>query len=146
MIKRAARVILNAAVYILIIVSIVWGLPQFLSWKLETPYPLAAITSGSMWPALKEGHLVLIKRVGKDEIKKSDIIVWKNERGFTIHRVVALKDKMLVTKGDANFVEDEPVRYENVVGEALTFRGKTARIPYLGFISVMGANILESAN
>ena len=53
---------------------IIFGLPKFLSWSLDTPYPLASITSGSMWPALHEGDLVFIEGVEKDELKVGDIV------------------------------------------------------------------------
>ena len=45
-----------------------------LSWYLDTPYPMAAITSGSMWPVLKEGSLVFIKSVKKKKLKSAILL------------------------------------------------------------------------
>lgn len=139
--RRVLKFFLNFLVYVLIVVGVVWGLPELLSRQLGTEYPIAAITSGSMWPVLKEKDLVLIEAVEKAEIKVGDIVVWQNSLGFTIHRVVELKDSTLVTKGDANFIKDKPVRYMDIIGRTLAFRGKPARIPYLGFISVLGGKV-----
>jgi len=130
------RFILNTAVYIGIVAGLLFGLPRFLTWYLETPYPMAAITSGSMWPALHEGDLVFIEGIKKEEIREGDVVVWRNPNGFTIHRVVRLDEDTFVTKGDANFNEDSPVRYEDVVGRTYQVFGKNARIPYFGMITV----------
>ena len=80
--------IINLIIYIAIIGGVVFGFPSALSWYLDTPYPMAAITSGSMWPVLKEGSLVFIKFVEKSEIEVGDIVVYRNNKEFTIHRVV----------------------------------------------------------
>ncbi|MEK7630863.1 MAG: signal peptidase I [Patescibacteria group bacterium] len=134
--KRALFFLLNLAVYVAIVAGVLFGLPRFLSWYLHTPYPMAAITSGSMWPVLHTGDLVFIEGVGKGDLRIGDIVVWKNPSGFTIHRVVRLGENTLVTKGDANFTEDDPVKYEDVVGRTHQVWGKNARIPYLGHITM----------
>lgn len=136
--KRAAKLILNVFVYIAIVAVVVFGLPQFLAWYLNTSYPMAAITSGSMWPALKEGDLVFIEGLPREELRLGDVVVYRNATGdgFTIHRIVELNKDTLVTKGDANFTKDGPVAYENVVGRTYRVFGKNVRLPYLGFITV----------
>ena len=135
--KRFLGILLNLVIYVVIVAGIVWGLPKFLSWKLGTQYPIAAITSGSMWPILKIGDIVLIKKVPTQDIKVGDIVVWQNQKGFTIHRVAKLDTDTLTTKGDANFTEDPPVKYEEVIGRTVYLSGNTPlRIPYFGYISV----------
>ena len=131
--------IINLIIYIAIVGGVVFGFPSALSWYLDTPYPMAAITSGSMWPVLKEGSLVFIKFVEKSEIEVGDIVVYRNNKGFTIHRVVELRENDLTTKGDANFQKDAAVKYEDIVGKTVTIQGKSIVIPYLGLIS-MAAN------
>ena len=139
--KTILKFILNIVVYVAIVGVTVFGLPRFLAWKLNTTYPMAAITSGSMWPALKEGDLVFIEGVPKETLETGDIIVYRNPtgNGFTIHRIKELRDDELVTKGDANFKDDEPVPYDHVVGRTYQMMGTNARIPYLGFITVYAA-------
>ena len=146
--RKFLKFILNIVIYAAIVGAIVYGLPYYLTKKLGTSYPIAAITSGSMWPVLHIGDLVLIQKIAKEDIKVGDIIVWQNAKGlpagrqgFTIHRVTKLNEKTLVTKGDGNFTADEPVRYEDVLGRTL-MRGKDPlRIPYMGYISVWAARL-----
>lgn len=134
--KRFLVITGEAIIWVAVFGVVVWGLPRALSVWLKTPYPLASVTSSSMWPVLKRGDLILIEGVLKEEFVVGDIVVWKNAEGFTIHRVTALNQKTLVTKGDGNFEDDAPVLYEDVVGRAFKIRGKPARVPYLGFVTI----------
>ena len=142
--KSIGKFFLNVVIYVAIVAGIVWGIPKFLSWKLGTDYPIASITSGSMWPVLKEGDLVFIEKVAKEELAIGDIVVWVNPKGFTIHRVVKLNEDTLVTRGDANFKDDPPVPYNDLVGRTYEILGWPARIPYLGYITVFVAGIQGS--
>ena len=136
MMKRIGKFFLHLGIYIGIVVAVLFGLPRFLSWYLDTPYPMAAITSGSMWAALKQGDLVLIQGVKKEDLIVGDIVVWQNPQGFTIHRVAKLTEDAAATKGDANFAEDKPVSYDDVVGRTVRALGRDIRLPYFGMISV----------
>ena len=61
--NKTVKSIVGWVVYILILIGLVYGIPRGLAYILKTDYPMASITSGSMWPALKQGDLVLIKGV-----------------------------------------------------------------------------------
>ncbi|PIR98909.1 signal peptidase I [Candidatus Collierbacteria bacterium CG10_big_fil_rev_8_21_14_0_10_44_9] len=136
----------NFFFYVVIIGGIVFGLPKFLVWKLNTQYPMAAITSGSMWPVLKQGDMVFIKGIqSSDQVQVGDIIVFRNRANgtLTIHRVIKLGDK-ITTKGDANFSEDAPVDYKDVIGETLNWSSnKPVRIPKMGSITIFTKSLRQ---
>lgn len=136
-VKKIIKNILEWLLYIIIFVLIVWGTPKLLVQVLNTEYPIASITSSSMWPALKQGDIVFIQGLAdsKKEIKVGDIVVYKNEKGFTIHRVIELKENTLITKGDANNIADPAIAYDQLIGKMITIKGKPLRIPYLGRLS-----------
>lgn len=130
--------IIGWIVYIAVLIVLVFGIPKGLAYALKTDYPMAAITSSSMWPSLKTGDLVLIKGVSNpDEIKIGDIIVYRNPMGFTIHRVEKINENTIVTKGDANNVSDLPIAFSEVIGKTINFNSQTVRIPYLGNVSIL---------
>jgi len=132
------RNILSWVVYIAVLAILIYGLPKDLSAALDTDFPMASISSGSMWPALKKGDLVLIKGVdGKEDIEIGDVVVYKNPKGFTIHRVVSMGDTTLVTKGDANNTKDPSIKYEDVIGKTLTINDKIFKIPALGNVGLI---------
>lgn len=134
--KKTIKSIIEWAIYIVIIAAIVWGTPKVLAKVLNTPYPIASITSSSMWPVLKSGDLIFIKGAsGRGDINLGDIVIYRNEEGFTIHRVVKLDDETFVTRGDANNVDDQPVKYQELIGKTVNLKGQPLRIPYLGKLS-----------
>ena len=136
--KKLLKSILGWIIYIVVIIGLIYGIPKGLSYALKTDYPMASITSGSMWPALKRGDLILIKGVnGKKEIEIGDIVVYKNPEGFTIHRIIEMREDTFVTKGDANNIKDSPARYEELIGKTLTFKNKPVRIPFLGMVNIL---------
>lgn len=143
--NRLKSFLWNFFFYVIFVGGIVFGLPKFLVWSLGTEYPMAAITSGSMWPALKEGDLVFIRGVKEiSEIKVGDIIVFSNEtsNSLTIHRIISIKEGVITTKGDANKTDDNPISFDKVVGRTLTFRGdKPFRVPHLGSVTVFASKL-----
>ena len=112
--------------------------PQILTLLLKTDYPLAAITSGSMWPALRRGDLVVVRGIEPAAIAVGDIVVYQPAAvPLTIHRVVERRGDSLVTRGDANTITDEPISAGAVKGRLLFIGSRPARIPKLGFISII---------
>ena len=137
--KSLLKFLLNVAIYVAVVVAIVWGAPKLLSDQLGTQYPIASITSGSMWPELHRGDMIFIEAVPREALKAGDVVVWSNPGGFTIHRLVELREATFVTKGDANFKNDDPVGYDRLIGRTAMFRGKPFRIPYLGYVTINAA-------
>jgi len=135
--KKFWKNLIGWVLYIGFLVGLIYGTPRGLSYALKTNTPMASITSGSMWPALKRGDLILIQGIESgEEIKVGDIIVFQNPKGLTIHRVKEIREDTLVTRGDANNVDDAPIQYEEIVGKALTINNKPLRIPLVGLVSV----------
>ncbi len=136
---RRLRGILGWALYAGVIVATIFAGPRLLAWALDTPYPMAAVTSGSMWPALHKGDLVFLKGVDPEDIEVGDIIAFESDQGFAIHRVISVDAARgrVQTRGDANAVPDEPVAFDKVLGRVTTIAGRPVRIPYLGNIPII---------
>ncbi|OGY53929.1 MAG: signal peptidase I [Candidatus Buchananbacteria bacterium RIFCSPLOWO2_01_FULL_46_12] len=144
--KPLWRKILGTVLYLAFVFGLVYYTPKALSNFLGTDYPLAAITSGSMWPELKKGDLIFIQGVkdAKKEIQVGEVIVYSNERNaFTIHRVIELKEDELITKGDANNISDQPISYTDVIGRLYKIGNYNARIPKLGFVSTSFSQFIK---
>ena len=136
--NKTLKNLLGWILYLALLVALVVGTPRALSYILKSEYPMAAITSGSMWPALQKGDMVFIQGIqSKNDFEVGDIVVYKNPQGFTIHRVEEKQATVAITKGDANNTLDAPVKYEDIIGKAVEFRGKPLNIPLLGNISIM---------
>jgi len=137
-INKFVKSLFGWIIYIAVLIALIYGIPKALVYILDTQHPMASITSGSMWPALKKGDLIFIKGIeNKDEIKIGDIVVYKNSKGFTVHRVIEINEDTIVTRGDANNVNDTPISYEEIIGRPLTIKDKPFRIPFVGMVSVL---------
>ena len=102
-------------------------------------YQVFDVVSGSMEPAVPVGSVVYAKQVEPSEIKVGDIVAYQDASGVVVHRVTVNRTSLgeLVTKGDANNVEDfAPVPYSAVIGRV------EAHLPFLGsFMSVYASPI-----
>ena len=96
--------------------------------KLPMPfgYGAAMVLSGSMEPEFSKGDLIIVKET--EDFGLNDIVVFENGSSLVVHRGVGLDNDKIVTKGDANNVEDEPITHEDVLGKVLFW------IPYLGTV------------
>lgn len=135
--------LLETVLYIAIVIGVAFGTPKFLVYILETEYPIASITSNSMWPVLERGDVVFIKGVEKSQLRVGDIIVFRNSgkidksnSGFTIHRIISIDSGKIITKGDANNVADTPITFDKVIGRTVNWGEKPLIIPEVGKITI----------
>lgn len=92
-------------------------------------YGLANVLSGSMEPTFSKGTLLFVKDT--KNVKEGDIIVYQSEQELIVHRVIAIKDKEIVTQGDANNVADPPFDKTQIKGKVIGW------IPVLGSIAAI---------
>ena len=93
-------------------------------------YRCYIVMSGSMEPQLPTGSLCLVDtRVEYETIGVGDVIVYAQHNGLVTHRVVAVTEDGLETKGDANDISD------GIRVTRANFGGKTmGAIPGLGYV------------
>ena len=74
--------------------------------KLPMPfgYGAAVVLSGSMEPTFSKDDLIIVKK--KDSFDIGDVVVYQSNDSLVVHRVVSMDGDMVVTKGDANNIED----------------------------------------
>lgn len=91
-----------------------------------------------MTPELEVGDVIITREFDTTTVKKGDIITYKSESGamkdkLVTHRVVkgpykSGKNLYVVTKGDANFSEDDPIKTTQIQSRFLT------KVSFLKFI------------
>lgn len=70
---------------------------------------LLEVSTGSMTPAIRVGDCVLLDTTPYQEVQPGDIITYESLGSLVTHRVVEVTPQGLVTKGDANPVNDPAV-------------------------------------
>ena len=78
-------------------------------------YTYFVVATGSMSGTIEVNDVVIVK-LG-DDVNVGDIITYKTEdKAFITHRVVKKIGSQIITQGDVNNTEDEPISKEDVVG------------------------------
>lgn len=80
-------------------------------------YTYFEVLTGSMYDDIKEHDIIIIKL--NDNYKVGDVITYKTGDVFVTHRIVELDENTIITKGDANNVEDDQINKNQVVGKVV---------------------------
>lgn len=79
-------------------------------------YSIFQIETGSMSKALEIDDIIIVK-IGNENLKKDDIITFKQDNNLITHRIIKIDEDVITTKGDSNSGEDESITKEDVVGK-----------------------------
>lgn len=106
------------------------------------PYMPTVIVSNSMLPQIKRGDMVIIKRKEYDKIQINDIIEYKLDNVYVVHRIIKIKNTKdgisYITKGDNNRSPDaKPVKEEQITGKVVL------NIPSIGYPTILIREFLE---
>jgi signal peptidase I len=87
----------------------------------------------SMYPTVKPGSIIYIDNpADSDEPVPGEIIAWKKDSGFIVHRLVRVekddKGTRLVTRGDSCLYEDESVAFDKLAGRVVRIETGTGNI------------------
>lgn len=80
-------------------------------------YTFFEVATGSMEPTIHVGDVIIVKIT--NDVEENDIIVCKADNAFITHRLLEIQNNKLITKGDANNTNDEPMDRANLIGEVV---------------------------
>jgi signal peptidase len=125
-----------------IIVAIISVMLIFFSFGLFGVKP-TVIYSGSMQPSMEVGDIAIVSDVPVDSIKEGDIIQYRTETAFVIHRVHRIYEeegsKLFITKGDANSdPDDTPILPDQITGKVIF------NLPKLGWLPIFFRSIFKN--
>lgn len=80
-------------------------------------YTFFEVATGSMSDTIEIGDIVVVKIT--KEVNENDIIVFKENESFIVHRLIGKNDNEYITKGDANNSEDKPIKEEQILGKVI---------------------------
>ena len=87
----------------------------------------------SMHPAIKTGSIIFIEPLaGNTDPVPGEIIAWKRESGFVVHRLIRIlnngNETLYFTRGDSGTYEDKPVTRDQIAGKVVKVENKKGRI------------------
>ena len=119
--KKTRKKILGKVAVTLLMIAAGIGFYLFNAYKIVgNPMPMpfgvgmAVVVSGSMEPAIHVNDLLIVRESDKEMVAVGDVIVYQEDGMLISHRVVDCWEDQLVTRGDANRVDDEPIVWEQV--------------------------------
>ena len=119
-----AKKVLNFVIYLMIFVIIILLLYGIIQKKITGEsytnlfgYTFLEVLTGSMSGTIEIGDGVIVKITS--DIQKEDIIVYKKEENLITHRLIEMEKDKLITKGDANNVQDDPITKDMVIGKVV---------------------------
>ncbi len=117
----------------LIVVSLVLGINIY-QWNAKSltgdvlPMPFgyggAVVLSGSMEPTIMTGELIIVK--AQENYHEGDVVVYQSGHMLVVHRIVAIDEETVTTRGDANNADDAPVSVSLIKGRVIS------HIPHVG--------------
>ena len=89
-------------------------------------FGMTVVLSGSMEPELSVDDLLIV--TPSDTYEVGDVVVYQTQRTAVVHRIVAINGDKIITRGDANNTDDDPIEKENIKGKVIF------AIPFIGLI------------
>jgi signal peptidase I len=87
------------------------------------------VKGGSMYPFIKSGDRIELEPVKNGSfIKKGDIILFRKNNYFYVHRVIKKKGQNFITKGDFSFGSDGAILQKDVLAKAICIHRNGRRI------------------
>ncbi len=80
----------------------------------------ACAKGNSMRPMLRDGRDMIMVEVPKTELRKYDIILYRVEERYVLHRIIAVKEHEYITRGDNTYLK-EHIPKENVLGVLVAY-------------------------
>ena len=104
------------------------------------PIKPIGVASGSMYPNINMGDLVIVQKCNINDIEVGTVIEYKRKDFSVIHRVIEITQKdgefTIITQGDNNDGPDsDPVKEDQIVGRVI------GRVPYLAWPTIWIDNL-----
>ena len=75
------------------------------------------VKTGSMEDGIHTGDYILIFK--KKTYKVGDVVTFKKDGYYVTHRIVKKNGNKVITKGDANNIEDEEININSIIGKVI---------------------------
>ena len=99
-------------------------------------YTFFIVASGSMSGTVDVNDMVIVKIT--DDFQVGDIVTYQADGYFVTHRIISINKDQIITKGDSNNTEDDPIGRDKIIGKVV------AIFPFMAIFEILGAIILIS--
>lgn len=122
--KKLKSILINLIIFILVVIAIIaiYCFVELTILKKEYcnlfGYTYFQIETGSMSGTMEIDDIIIVK-LGNENINPQDIITFREKGYLVTHRVISVDNDNVITKGDSNNIEDDPVNKNNIIGKVV---------------------------
>ena len=80
-------------------------------------YSFFEVKTGSMSGTIEIGDIIIVKLT--NDVKQNDIVTFEQEDILVTHRIIEKQGEEIITKGDANNTEDDPIKLDDIIGKVV---------------------------
>lgn len=110
--NKTVKIIMNVILILIIIVLCVYVLLRFTN-KVE----IYKVETGSMENGIHAGDYIMVLKNTNYSI--GDVVTYKKNNSLITHRIIKKDGDKIITKGDANNVEDEEISKSDIIGKVI---------------------------
>jgi len=104
-------------IFDIIFIILIVGLCGYFALRLFGIAQIYKIETGSMEDNIHAGDYILIYK--KKSYKVGEVVTFKKDDYFVTHRIIKKNGNKIITKGDANNIEDEEISNDVIVGKVI---------------------------
>lgn len=101
----------------ILLISIILILSIYLILKYTNKIGIYKVMTHSMENKIHAGDYLLV--IKNKEYKKGDIVTYKKDNYYITHRIIKINKNSVITKGDANNINDEKINKSDIVGKVI---------------------------
>ncbi len=110
--KRILKIAIDTLLYVVIAILLC-----YIVLRAANKIGIYKVMTGSMEDGIHAGDYIIVNHT--KDLKLGDVITYTRHNYYITHRIVDITPNGLITKGDANNTEDDPVQLNEVVGKVL---------------------------
>lgn len=78
------------------------------------------VATGSMSNTIEIGDVILVKLIEPNEtLSENEIVVFTQDTTLVTHRIIKINGDQIITKGDANNTQDDPISRGQIIGKVV---------------------------
>ena len=83
-------------------------------------YSAFEVATGSMSNTIEIGDVILVKLIEpKETLSENEIVVFTQDTTLVTHRIIKINGDQIITKGDANNTQDDPISRGQIIGKVV---------------------------
>jgi signal peptidase len=83
-------------------------------------YSAFEVATGSMSDTIEIGDVILVKLIEPNEtLSENEIVVFTQDTTLVTHRIIKINGDQIITKGDANNTQDDPISRGQIIGKVV---------------------------